>query len=71
MYFVETQFMIAMFSICARNLTNDQLQSNFPNSCFLKDVKEAKGVAIKDMQRKVVMDLLHMELEDLPRLPTR
>ena len=36
----------------------NQEQAKFENKCFLKDVKDAKGTAIVDLQMKMIKDLL-------------
>lgn len=45
----------------AREVYNQQ-QSSFENRCFLKDVKDIKGVtAVMDLQMKMMMDLFHLD----------
>lgn len=39
----------------------NQEQSKFRSRCFLKDVKEFEGTAIRDLQMKMVNDLLHVD----------
>jgi hypothetical protein len=43
----------------------NQEQSRFENKCFLKDVKDAKGTAIMDLQMKMVKDLLGEDVKML------
>ncbi|KAG0598440.1 hypothetical protein M758_12G073700 [Ceratodon purpureus] len=42
-------------------------QSNFKSSCFLKDVKEAKGNVLKTLQMKMLKDLAHEDAFDSTR----
>ena len=39
----------------------NQEQLNFMSRCFLGDVKDAKGVAVMNLQMKMVSDLLHVD----------
>jgi hypothetical protein len=45
--------------------------SNFGSWCFLSDVKEAKGVAVMDLQMKIVSDLLHVDAKKMQWDSTR
>ena len=48
----------------AREVYNKE-HSNFGSWCFLRDVKEAKGVVVMDLQMKMVSDLLHVDVKKM------
>lgn len=48
----------------AKEIYNQQ-QSNFDSRCFLNDVKEVKRVAIMDLQVKMVVNLLHVDVKKI------
>ena len=50
----------------ARHVFNIK-QASFANSCFLKDVKEAKGDGVKNLQMKMLKDLAHEDAFDSTR----
>jgi hypothetical protein len=50
----------------AREVYNQE-RSYFKSQCFLKDVEDAKGNgAVMDLQKKMVIDLLHVDAKDMP-----